>query len=82
MYVQIFLKLSHFEVLRGIVVPWGKYEYLNVPMGLCNSPDLFQEKMNKLFSGLEYVGTYIDDLLINSKKSFEDDINKLDKVIS
>ena len=51
-------------------------------MVLCNSPDIFQEKMNKLFNGLEYVRTYIDDLLIISNKSFEDHINKLDKVLS
>ena len=51
-------------------------------MGPCDSPDIFQEKMNELFNGLEYVRTYIDDLLIISLKSFEDHINKLDKVLS
>ena len=38
--------------------------------------------MNKLFYGLEYGRTYIDDLLIISNKSFEDHINKLDKRLS
>ena len=38
--------------------------------------------MNKLFNGLEYVRTYIDDLLTISNKSFEDHINELDKVLS
>ena len=47
-------------------------EYQKLPIGLCKSPDMFQEKMNKLFNGLEYVRTYIDDLLIISNKSFED----------
>ena len=65
-----------------IVLPWGKYEYQKLPMGLYNTPDILQEKMNKLFNGLEYVRTYIDDLLIISKKSFEDHINKLNKVLS
>ena len=51
-------------------------------MGLCNSPGIFQEKMNKLFNNLEYVRIYIDDLLLISKKSFEDHINKLDKALS
>ena len=45
---------------------------------LCNS----LEKMNKLFNVLEYIRTYIDDLLTISNKSFEDHINKLDKVLS
>ena len=38
--------------------------------------------MNELFNGLEYVRTYIDGLLIISNKSFEEHINKLDKVQS
>ena len=51
-------------------------------MQLCYSPDIFQEKMNELFNGLKYVRTYIDGLLIISNESFEDHINKLDKVPS
>ena len=51
-------------------------------MLLCNSPDIFQEKMNKLFNFLEYVRTYIDDLVIISNKCFKDHINKSDKVLS
>ena len=46
-------------------------------MGLCNSPDIFQQKMNKLFHDLEYVRAYIDDLLIISKSNFEDQLNKV-----
>ena len=45
-------------------------------MTLCNSPDIFQEKMNELFNDSEYVQTYIDDLLIISNINFEDHINK------
>ena len=29
--------------LCTIVTPWGKYKYQRLPMGLCNSPDIFQE---------------------------------------
>ena len=53
--------------LCTIVLPWGKYEYQRLPMGLCNSPDIFQEKMNILMGDLEYVRAYIDDLLILTK---------------
>jgi hypothetical protein len=31
-------------------------------MGLCNSPDIFQERMYEIFSDLEYVCVYIDNL--------------------
>ena len=41
--------------LCTIVLPWGKYKYLKLPMGLCNSLDIFQEKMNELFLGFGYV---------------------------
>ena len=68
--------------LKKSLLPWGKYKYHKLPMGLCNSPDIFQEKMNELFYGLDYVRTYIDDLLIISNKFLEDHIKKLDKVLS
>jgi hypothetical protein len=52
--------------LCTVVLPWGKYEYLRLPMGLCNSPDNFQEKMGELMTGLEFARAYIDDLAIGS----------------
>ena len=55
-----------------VVFPWGKYEYLRLPMGLCNAPDIFQEKMGDLFHDLEFVRAYIDDLLVISSGSFKD----------
>ena len=52
------IKLCPFSrKLYIIVLPWGKYEYQKLLMGLCNSSDIFQEKMNELLNGLEYVGT-------------------------
>ena len=37
--------------LCTVVLPWGKYEYLRLPIGLCNMPDIFQKKMSKLMVG-------------------------------
>ena len=53
--------------LCTIVLPWGKYSYTSLPMELASSPDIFQEKMNNLFAGLEFVRYYIDDILCNTK---------------
>ena len=53
----------HAKRICTIVLPWGKYEYQRLPMGLCNSPDIFQEKMSYLMQGLEFVRTYIGDVL-------------------
>ena len=50
--------------LCTIVLPWGKYKYQQLSMGLCNSPDIFQEKMSSLMRDLEYVQAYIDDPLV------------------
>ena len=71
----------HSKELCTIVLPWGKYEYQRLPMGLCNSPDIFQEKMATLFAGLDYVRTYIDDLLIFTKGDFTDHMHKLELVL-
>ena len=50
-------------------------------MGLCNSPDIFQEKMNEIFVGFEYVRAYIDDLLIITKGDLEDHLEKVKQVL-
>jgi hypothetical protein len=64
-----------------IVMAFGKYEYQRIPMGLCNSPDIYQEKMFELMEGLDFVRTYIGDLLVITKESFEDHLEKLDLVL-
>ena len=64
-----------------IVLPWGKYEYQKLPMGLCNSPDIFQENMNQFFEGFDYVTEYIDDLLVTANGSLEDHLEKLGTVL-
>ncbi len=64
-----------------IVLPWGKYEYQRLPMGLCNSPDIFQEKMSSLMADLEFVRVYIDDLLVIGKGSWIDHLEQLETVL-
>jgi len=65
----------------SIVLPFGKYEYQTIPMGLCNSPGIFQEKMSELIDGLAFVRTYIDDLLCLTKGSFTDHLEKIEFVL-
>jgi Reverse transcriptase (RNA-dependent DNA polymerase) len=66
--------------LCTIVLPWGKYEYQRLPMGLCNSPDIFQEKMSNLMQGLDYVRAYIDDILAITSGDWYDHLDKLELV--
>jgi hypothetical protein len=65
-----------------VVLTWGKYEYLCLPMGLCNSPDIFQEKMSDLMQGLAFARAYIDDLLIITTGSFNEHLENLEEVLS
>jgi hypothetical protein len=45
-------------------------------------PDVFQNLMSKLVQDMEYVKTYLDDLLILTNSSFKDHLNKLEMVLA
>ena len=64
-----------------IILPWAKYPYQRLHMGVAGSPDIFQEKMSSLMDTLEYVRAHLDDLLVISKTSFEDHLEKLEEVL-
>ena len=53
--------------LCTVILPWGKYRYKRLPMGVANSLDIFQKRMNDLFHGFEFICAYMDDLLILKK---------------
>ena len=77
----------HFELddkltdLCTFMLPNGLYRYLRLPMGLNISPDLFQEKMEKLFCDMPNMKVYIDDLLIFSNGSYEDHLAKVKEAL-
>jgi len=50
-------------------------------MGLCNSPDIFQEKMSTLFHDLENVRAYINDLLVLATGTWEEHLVQLEEVL-
>ena len=57
------IKLSpNLKQLYTLVFLSGKFERQRLPMGLCNGPDIFQEKMLELFEGLDFVRACIDNL--------------------
>ena len=68
--------------LCTVVLPWGKYKYLRLPMGLCNSPDIFQEKMSKLMTGLEFARAYLDNLLLITKGNFDKHLEALETALT
>ena len=79
-YYHIHLNPSSTK-LCTIVLPWNKYEYQRLSMGLCDSPDIFQETMSDLMQDLEYVRAYIDGLLIFTKGTYEDHLEKVNQVL-
>jgi hypothetical protein len=64
-----------------IIFPWGKYSYMRLPMGFAGSADIFQAEMMDLMESLEYVRAYIDDLLVITRGTLEDHLEKLREVL-
>ena len=69
-YYHIELSAKYKE-LCSIFSQWGKYKHQQTPMVLCNSLDIFQEKMSEFFFRLDTVLVYNDDLLHVTKGSWE-----------
>ena len=63
-----------------IILPWGESFYMRLPMGVAGAPDILQEKMSDLMRILEYVRTYLDDLLVITKGTFGDHMVKTEAV--
>ena len=64
-----------------IIFPWGKYSYMRLPIGFAGTADIFQAEMMDLVESLEYVGAYIDDLLVITKGTLEDHLENLREVL-
>jgi hypothetical protein len=60
--------------------PFGKYQYLRLPMGIPCSPDIFHENMSDLMQHLDFVRTYLDDILIISSGTLDDHLEKMEIV--
>ena len=55
----------------AITTPFGLFEYKRMPFGLRNSAQTFQRFINEIFTGYDFIFTYIDDILISSKNEKE-----------
>jgi hypothetical protein len=67
--------------LCTVIFPWGKYSYQRLPMGFAGSADIFQAEMGNLRATLEYIRAYIDNLLVITKGSLDDHLDKLKQVL-
>lgn len=61
----------------AVKTPWGLYEWVVMPMGLCNAPATHQMRVNKVL--LPYIGVichvYLDDIIIYSQTIDEHETN-------
>ena len=55
----------------AITTPFGFFEFLRIPFGLHNAAQTFQCFIDEVLRGLDFVYTYIDDLLIASSSPEE-----------
>ena len=51
-------------------------------MVVSNLPDIFQQKMNDLFHGFEFIRAYIDNILILTKGYWTDHVQNLELKIN
>ncbi len=63
-----------------IIFPWGKYSYQRLPMGFSGSADFFQAETGNLMATLEYIRGNIGDILVITKGSLDDHLDKLKQV--
>ena len=58
--------------ITAFSTPRGHYEWMVMPLGLKNAPQVFQRKMDKIFSNYSaFIIVYIDDMLIYSDNEID-----------
>ena len=63
--------------ITKIITEFGKFKYNHLPMGMCASEDIFQDKLVEMHADIEGVKTYIGDILVLIKERFSKHIEAL-----
>ena len=63
--------------MTTIVTEFGKFKYNHLPIGMYASEDIFQANIDQLLDNIESFKTYIDDILVLRKNTFEKHIEQL-----
>ena len=81
-YYSIPLSKNRQEICTT-VLPWGKYAYKCLPMGIASAPDIFQTIMIDLLGDLDYALVYIDNILLlqSHGKTEDDHLKKMEVVL-
>ena len=65
------------QEITTIVTEFRKFRYNCLPMGMCASGDIFQSKVDNMLSDINFVKTYINDILVLSKDIISNNIEQL-----
>jgi hypothetical protein len=68
------------QKLCTTILPWGKYQYKRLPMGVKKSPDIFQRIMYELLGDIPNIKDYLEDILITSNGTFEEHAEIMENV--
>ncbi len=55
----------------AITTPFGLFEFLRMTFGLRNAGNTFQRWMDRILGGLDFVFTYLDDVIVASRSDTE-----------
>ena len=70
------------STLCTIIFLCRKYHYKRLLMGVANPPEHFQQKMNDLFHGFEFVHVYINEILVFIKRDCIDNVQNLESMVN
>ena len=59
------------KLKTAFITPHSKWHFNMVPFGLAQAPSYFQQLMNKVLQGLDFVTAYLDDIVIFSNNEVE-----------
>ena len=59
-----------------------KYRYKHLTIVVANSPENFQQRMNDLFHGFEFIHAYINEIFILTKRDWEDHVQNLELTLN
>ena len=81
-YFQVVMHSNSIEK-TSFPVPWGLYEFLRMPQGLCKSPSTFQRTMEFVLGDMNLIEVllYLDDILVFSS-TLEEHLERLGKVFN
>eukprot|EP00957_Ditylum_brightwellii_P012499 944871-Ditylum_brightwellii.AAC.1 len=65
-----------------VIVPWGKFSYQVLPMGVSVATDICQERMSRILLGIECVSVYMDDIIIIGSGTLAEHLKDVKKVLT